>query len=132
MLPAVDPARVAWNEGIGHIAVQPVQVDVRQDGTANPTLWCPTVGLVEVPVLQVPRVEQSTDEAQKPPVVDLLPQHLEQKRMVEAVKAVGNVALNEPHRPGPGLVDVAQGGVASPSWPKPMRAVGKLRLVVRL
>src|SRR5262249_61644567 len=52
--------------------------------------------------------------------------------MVEAVKALGNIALNKPDRSGPGLVDVAQGGVTSPTWPKSMGAVGELRLVVRL
>src|SRR5262249_57734529 len=89
-------------------------------------------GLVKTPVLQIPRVEQSTQKAQETPVVHLFAQYLQQHLVVEAVEALGNIPFNEPDRPGPGLVDVAQGGVASASWPESMGAVGKLRLLVTL
>jgi hypothetical protein len=52
--------------------------------------------------------------------------------MVKTAEAVGDVALEEPHGPGPGLLDIPQRGMASASFPETVRRAGEARLVDRL
>ena len=47
-------------------------------------------------------------------------------------EAVGDITLDEPHGPGPGLLDLPQRGVAAPPFPEPVRLARELRLVIRL
>jgi hypothetical protein len=52
--------------------------------------------------------------------------------MVELVEALRDVALDEPPRPRPALLDRRQGGVAAPVRAEAVRMVAELRLVVCL
>src|SRR5262249_56113462 len=52
--------------------------------------------------------------------------------MVQGPKTVGDVALDEPHRPVPLVIDLLQGGMAPAAWAEPVGTVGELRLVIRL
>lgn len=52
--------------------VQPVEVDVRQDGTHHTPLRRTAQGRSELPVLQIPRREQVLDEPDEPVVMDRL------------------------------------------------------------
>src|SRR5262249_44438162 len=52
--------------------------------------------------------------------------------MVEAPEAVGDVTLDEPGRPFPGVDHLAERGVTSPAGTETVGSVGERRLVVRL
>ena len=52
--------------------------------------------------------------------------------VIEAAEAVGDVSLDEPGRPGPGIGHLPQRGMAAPAGAEPVRPVGEHRLVVRL
>jgi hypothetical protein len=52
--------------------------------------------------------------------------------MVKPVETLGDVALDKPAGPGPGIRHLAQRGVAAPAGPVTMRTVRELRLVIRL
>ena len=52
--------------------------------------------------------------------------------MAEAAEAVGDVSLDEPHGPGPGLLDFPERGMTAPPFPETVRPASKLRLVIRL
>ena len=52
--------------------------------------------------------------------------------MVNLPEAVGDVSLDEPHGPGPGLAYLPQRGVAPAPFPEPVRPARKQRFVVRL
>ena len=64
--------------------------------------------------------------------MDLLRQDLEHDLVVKRPEAIGDVSLDEPGRPGPGVGHLPQRGVAAPAGPETVGAVGELRLVVRL
>ncbi len=64
--------------------------------------------------------------------MDLLGQNRSHDRMVQGPETVGDVALDEPHRPVPLVIDLLQGGVTAAARAEPVGAVGELRLVVRL
>ena len=72
------------------------------------TLWRTTERCVPYPVLQVSGLQHVTQQAQKPAIVDLLAEYPEHDRMVEGPEIVGDVALNEPVRPGPRVSDLAE------------------------
>jgi hypothetical protein len=112
--------------------VQPVQVDVGQARGENPALRHAAERGVPHPVLQVPGSQHLADQPKQPVIVDLLAQRLDHDRVVELVEAVGDVALDKPARPGPGSRHLAQRGVAAPAGSITVRAVGELRLVIRL
>ena len=84
------------------------------------------------PVFQVPGLQHVTDQPEKPVIADLLRQYPEQDIVVNTAEAVGDVSLDEPHGPGPGLLDFPQRGMAAAPFPEPVRPAGKLRLVIRL
>src|SRR5580693_9020598 len=52
--------------------------------------------------------------------------------MVDGPVTIGDVSLDEPHRPGPDLFDLPQRGMASAALPEPVRPARKARLVDRL
>jgi hypothetical protein len=64
--------------------------------------------------------------------MDFLCQYPEEDLVVKAAEAVRDVALDKPRSAGPGVVDLLQRGMASASFPEPVRPVRKLRLVVCL
>src|SRR3954464_830483 len=84
------------------------------------------------PILQIPGPEQSTDQAQEPAVVNLLGQDRYHDRVVERAETVGDVTLDEPHRPVPLVIDLPQCCVTTPARAETMGAIGELGLVVRL
>jgi hypothetical protein len=88
--------------------VQPVQVDIREDGRHDPALRTAAQRGVVSPVLQVTRPEQPFDQAQEPAIADLLGQDPEKDLMVERPEAVGDVALDEPGCPVPVAIDLQQ------------------------
>ncbi len=77
-------------------------------------------------------LKQPVDEAQEPAVVDLLTQHRSHDRMVQRPETVGDIALDEPHRPTPLTLDLVQRGMTPTTWAEPVGAIGELRLVIRL
>jgi len=54
------------------------------------------------------------------------------KIMIKAPETVGNITLDKPGCPGPGLSHVPQCGMASPTGTETVRIIGELRLVIRL
>lgn len=64
--------------------------------------------------------------------MNLLSQHGEHYLMADIVKAASDIALNEPRRPGPGLADIPQRGMAPAALPEPVRAARETRFIVRL
>ena len=62
----------------------------------------------------------------------LLRQDLDHYLVIQRPETVGDVALDEPGRPGPGIGHLAQCGVAAPAGTETVGPAGELRLVVRL
>src|SRR5690349_24970759 len=85
-----------------------------------------------LPVFQVPGLEHVTDQPEKPVIADLLRQYPEKDIVAEAAEAAGDVSLDKPRGPGPGLLDFPQRGMTARSFPEPVRPAGKLRFVIRL
>jgi len=77
-------------------------------------------------------LQHLADQPKQPVIVDLLAQRRKRDLMVKPVEALGDVALDKPARPGPGLRHLAQCGVATPAGPVTVGMLGELRLVVRL
>ena len=65
-------------------------------------------------------------------VLDFFAQYIQENLMTQRPEAVADVSFNEPHGPGPGVVDLPQRGMTPSVPPEPVRAVRELRLVVRL
>ena len=82
--------------------------------------------VVVFPVLQVPGFEHAPDQPEEPLVTDLLRQDPHQDLMIDRPVAVGDIALDEPHGPGPGIADLPQRGVASAPFPEPVRPVTRM------
>ena len=87
---------------------------------------------VVLPVFHVPVLEHVADQPEKPVVVDLFRQDLQEDLVRDFPEAVGYVSLDEPHGPGPGVLHVPQCGVAPPVFPEAVRPARELRFVVRL
>ncbi len=64
--------------------------------------------------------------------MDFLRQYPEKDFMVETAEAVGDVSLDKPCGPGPGVVYLPQRGMTPSPFPEPVRPVGEHRLVIRL
>ena len=75
----------------------------------------------ELPVLQVPGPQHAADEPEEPLVLDLLRQYPHQDLVIDRSVAVGDVAFDEPHAPGPGVAYLPQRGMTAPSFPEPVR-----------
>ena len=71
-----------------------------------------------VPLFQVSSLEQSVDQPEEPVVVNLLGKNPMHDRMVEPVKTLGDVSLDEPHCACPAALDFLQRGVTPPAWPE--------------
>jgi site-specific DNA recombinase len=85
-----------------------------------------------LPVFQVPGLQHVTDKPQEPLVMDFLRQYPEKDLVVKTAEAVGDVTLNKPCGPGPGVVYLPQRGMTPSSFPEPVRPVREPRVVVRL
>ena len=64
--------------------------------------------------------------------MDVLRESPDHKIMIKTPETVGDITLDKPGCPGPGLSHVPQCGMASPAGTETMRKIGELRLVVRL
>src|SRR5438876_8712169 len=84
------------------------------------------------PVLQVPGFQHLPDEPEEPVIADLLCQDRDHYLVVQSSEAVRDISLDKPGRPGPGIVDLPQCGMASAPFPEPVREVGETWLVVCL
>ena len=84
------------------------------------------------PVFEVPGFQHVTYQPQEPLVMDFLRQDPEKDFVVKRPEAVGDISLDKPHGPRPGITDVPQSGMAPASFPEPVRPVRKPRLVDRL
>src|SRR3984893_13701804 len=84
-----------------------------------------------LPVFQVPGLEHVTDQPEKPVIADLLRQYPEKDIVAETAEAVGDVSLDKPHGPGPGLLYFPQRGMTAPPFPEAMRPARERRLVIR-
>ena len=131
LFPAV-PAGVSWDEFFLDELVELVQVDVAEHGRYHAALRNPAQRVMVLPVFQVPGLEHVTDQPEKPVITDLLRQYPEKNIVAETAEAVGDVSLDKPHGPGPGLLDLPQRGMTAPPFPETMRPARKLRLVIRL
>ena len=72
-----------------------------------PRLRAAAQRLVVLPVLQVPGFQHVAHEPQEPVIVNLLRQDLDHYLVVQRPEAIGDVSLNEPGRPGPGVFHLA-------------------------
>src|SRR6266700_4780437 len=121
---------VSRNERGFDVLVELVEVDVGKNGADDASLWRSTVGGLVLPVFQVACFEQSTNQAQEAPIVDVLRQRGKQQIMVQAVKAGGDISLDEPGGPKPAAINFLEGTVASSCRSKAMGAVTELRFVI--
>src|SRR5262249_21347705 len=88
--------------------------------------------LAVIPLFEVPGFEHVPNQPEKPLVLDLFTQYVQENPMTQRPEAVADVSLNEPHGPGPGVADLPQRGMTPFVSPEPVRPVRELRLVVRL
>jgi len=113
-------------------AVQLVQVDSGQDRGRDTTLRRAGERFVPDPILQVSGGEHVAHQPQEPSIVDGLRQRRDHDLMIKTPEAVGDVTLDEPGRPGPGVDHLPQRGMAAPAGTKTVGPVGELDVVVRL
>ena len=64
--------------------------------------------------------------------MNFLRQYPEKDHVVKRPEAVGDISLDKPVRPLPGVNHLAERGVAAPAGAEPVGAAGELRLVLRL
>jgi hypothetical protein len=65
-------AVVLGQQPLFDILVQPIKVDIGEDGGGDTALWGSGQCGVPPPILQIPGLEHATDQPQKPAIVDLL------------------------------------------------------------
>ena len=128
----LGPAVVRGEERRLDELVQPVEVDVRQEGLTTPPLRRAAQRRVEPPVLQISGLEQVLDQPQEAVVVDLLAQDRQQDLMVQTVEACAMSPSMNQARALPRRGRLAQRGVAPAAGPEAVGVVGELRLVVGL
>jgi hypothetical protein len=84
------------------------------------------------PLLQLSGLEQIGDQPQKALIVEALAEDCQQDRMVQAVEALRDVALDEPFYPFLATGELSQGGVTAPARAEAVRVWTELRFVIRL
>jgi hypothetical protein len=112
--------------------VQPVQVNVRQNRGNHTALRRSAERGPPYPVFQVSGLKHVAHQPEEPVIMDLLRENPDHNIVVKTPETIGDVTLDEPGCPGPGLGHIPQGGVASPAGTETIGAAGELRLVVRL
>ena len=112
--------------------VELVEVDVTEDRGHRAALRTAAERFPVIPFFEIPGFEHVPHQPEKPLVLDLLTQYVQENLVPQRPEAVADVSLNEPHGPGPGVVDLPQRGMTPSVPPEPVRPVGELRLVVRL
>ena len=127
---ALDPTVVLRQERAFDKLVQPVQIDIGENGTRDSTLRRAAERLVELPVLEISSSEQFTDQPQEAAVVDLLSQNRQQDLMVKSVETLADISFYEPGCASPRVVNFQQSSMTSVFWTKTMGMVRELRLVI--
>ena len=64
--------------------------------------------------------------------MDFLRQYADHDLLIKRPEAVGDITLDEPGRPAPGVGHLAECGVTAPAGTEPVGTAGELRLVVGL
>ena len=104
-----------------NVLVKLMQVDVTKDWRNYPALRAAAERFMVFPVFQVPGSQHVSDEPQEPLVVDLFPEYPEEDFMVQRPEAVGDITLNKPGSPRPGVAYLPQRGVTPSPLPEPVR-----------
>jgi len=97
-----------------------VQIDVGQDRGRDPALRRAAERGVVDPVLQVSGREHVTHQPQETVIADLLCQRVDHDLVVKRPEAVGDISLDEPARPSPGVGHLPQRGMAASTGTKPV------------
>jgi hypothetical protein len=84
------------------------------------------------PVLDISCLEEMLDQAQKPVIMQALPEDGEEELWVDCIEAACDIALDEPSRPIPRVLDRVEGGMAPSIGTETIGVVAELRLVVCL
>ena len=101
-------------------------------GSNATALRCPTECGVMGPVLDISCLEEMLDQAQKPVIMQALPEDGEEELWVDGIEAACDIALDEPSRPIPRVLDRVEGGMAPSIGTETIGVVAELRLVVCL
>ena len=123
------------SSGGGHHDKTDTEGDMRESsllrwGRGGPALRRAAQRGVPHPVFQVSGLEHVTHQPQEPVIVDLLRQDLGHYLVIQGPETIGDIALDEPGRPGPGISHLTQCRVAARARTKTVGAVGEHRLVV--
>ena len=101
-----------------YIFVELVKVDVTEQRRDHAALRGTGKRVMILPVFHVPGLEHVTYQPEKPVVEDFLRQYPEKDLMIDFPEAVGDVPLDEPHGPGPGILHFPQCGMAASLFPE--------------
>ena len=131
-IPVREPA-----SGGGHHDTTDTEGDMRNSsllrwGRDHAALRASAQRFVILPVLQEPCFQHTADKPQEPLVVDFLRQDPEKYLVPETTKTIGDVTLNKPRGPGPGIVYLPQRGMTPSPFSEPVRPAGEPRFVIRL
>ena len=129
--PAGSP-RVLRDQFLPDEFVELVQVDVAEDRGCHAALRNSAERFIVFPVFQVPGFQHVPYQPEEPVVVDFLRQYPEKDFVVKRPEAVGDITLDKPCGPGPGIIYLPQRGMAPSFPPEPVRIIRELRLIVRL
>jgi hypothetical protein len=91
--------RALWDEYIGDVFIQLVEVDVCEGRAYHAPLRCPAEGGVVFPCFAITRLAQSFDQPQEAVVVDALPEDIHQYGVIDVIETPFDVALDEPLAP---------------------------------
>ena len=115
------------------LTVEPVQVDVAEQGGCNPALWGSGDRPTDLPLLHHPRAQHRTQQLQERLVADTFLDRLYQLLDRNRRKTVGDVRLHHPLTPPPGLIDERlQRVMGTAPGTEPERARKEIRLEYRL
>src|SRR5439155_1771110 len=103
--------------------VQPVQVDIREDGADHASLRRSAEGGPIDPVLQISGLAQVLDQSEEAPIVDLLAEDRQQGRTTDVVEAPLDIALDKPLHAVPAVEHLPEGRVAPPVRSEPVTSV---------
>jgi hypothetical protein len=68
--------------------IQLIQVDIAEDRTAHPTLWCPTEGFVPAPLFEISCLEHVSYEPQKSVVMNAFTQDAQEDPVIKSSKTL--------------------------------------------
>src|SRR5438309_7162391 len=112
--------------------VEFTQQDIGKYRTQNGALWNSTERFVERPIVHVSCVQELFHEIEEPSVLGVFGECRNDEIMIEASKAIGYVALDDPSCARPGAVDFSEGRVAFPIRAEAVRVVTECSIKVRI